>query len=179
MEKTNNYAEAGLLPFDPIVLIQDVAKRWLAVVLAALVLGVGAYIKTDLEYTPEYQTTTTFVVTNRGSSSSVYNNLSSTSSLASVFTELLNSSILRKAILEDLGIQSFDGTINASAVPETNLLTMTVTASDPRTAFLVSQAIIDNHEKVTYQIISNVLLGSCKALRCREIPSIRPTPSDR
>ena len=158
MEKTYDYAEAGLLSFDPIVLIQDVAKRWLAVILAALVLGVGAYIKADLEYTPAYQATTTFVVTNRGSSSSVYNNLSSTSSLASVFTELLNSSILRKAILEDLGIQSFDGTIQASAIPETNLLTMTVTASDPRTAFLVSQAIIDNHEKVTYQIISNVVL---------------------
>ena len=158
MEKTYDYAEAGLLPFDPIVLIQDVAKRWLVVVLAALVLGVGAYIKTDLGYTPEYQTTTTFVVTSRDSSSSVYNNLSSTSSLASVFTELLNSSILRKAVLEDLGVQSFDGTINASAVPETNLLTMTVTASDPRTAFLVSQAIIDNHEKVTYQIISGVVL---------------------
>lgn len=158
MEKTHYYAEAGLLPFDPIVLIQDVAKRWLVVVLAALVLGVGAYIKTDLEYTPEYRTTTTFVVTNRGSSSSVYNNLSSTSSLASVFTELLNSSILRKAILEDLGIASFDGTIDASAIPETNLLTMTVTASDPRTAFLVSQAIIDNHEKVTYQVISGVVL---------------------
>lgn len=158
MENTHDYAEAGLLPFDPIVLIQNVAKRWLAVVLAALVLGIGAYIKTDLEYTPVYQTTTTFVVTNRGSSSTVYSNLSSTSSLASVFTELLNSSILRKAILEDLNVQSFDGTIKASAVPETNLLTMTVTASDPRTAFLVAQAIIDHHETVTYQIISGVVL---------------------
>lgn len=158
METTHDYAEAGMLPFDPIVLIQDVAKRWLAVVLAALVLGVGAYIKTDLSYTPVYQTTTTFVVTSRGSSSTVYSNLSSTSSLASVFTELLNSSILRKAILEEVGETSFDGTIQAAVVPETNLLTVTVTASDPRTAFLVAQAIIDHHETVTYQIISGVVL---------------------
>ena len=158
METRKNYAEASLLTFDPIVLIQDVAKRWLAVVLAALVLGVGAYIKTDLSYTPVYQTTTTFVVTNRGSSSTVYSNLSSTTSLASVFTELLNSSILRKAILEEMGAQSFDGTISASVVPETNLLTVTVTASDPRTAFLVAQAIIDHHETVTYRIISGVVL---------------------
>lgn len=151
-------AESGLLPFDPIVLIQDVARRWLAVVLAALVLGVSAYIKTDLEYTPVYRTTTTFVVTSRGSSSTVYSNLSSTSSLATVFTELLNSSILRKAILAELDTQSFDGTISASVVSETNLLTMTVTASDPRTAFLVAQAIIDHHEEVTYQVISGVVL---------------------
>lgn len=160
MENTNELytSEAGLLPFDPIVLIQDVARRWLAVVLAALVVGMGAYIKTDMTYTPVYQTTTTFVVTSRGSSSSVYNNLSSTTSLASVFTELLNSSILRKAILAELGTQSFDGTIQAAAVSETNLLTMTVTASDPRTAFLVAQAIIDHHEAVTYQVVSGVVL---------------------
>ena len=158
MEYTNENSQRGLLPFDPIVLVQDVAKRWLLIVLAALILGVGAYIKADLEYTPQYRTTTTFVVTNRGSSSTVYNNLSSTSSLASVFTDLLNSSILRKAILEELGSQSFDGTIQASAVPETNLITMTVTASDPRTAFLVAQAVIDHHETVTYRIISGVVL---------------------
>lgn len=160
MENTNESyaAEAGLLPFDPIVLIQDVAKRWLVVVLAALVLGIGTYIKTDMNYSPVYQTTTTFVVTSRGSSSSVYSNLSSTTNLASVFTELLNSSILRKAILADLGIQSFDGTIRAAAVSETNLLTMTVTASDPRTAFLAAQAIIDHHEAVTYQVVSGVVL---------------------
>ena len=159
METTkNDYTEASLLSFDPIVLIQDVAKRWLAIVLAALMLGVGAYIKTDLSYTPVYQTTTTFVVTSRGSSSTVYSNLSTTSSLASVFTELLNSSILRRAILEEVGKTSFDGTIQASVVPETNLLTVTVTASDPRTAFLVAQAIIDHHETVTYQICSGVVL---------------------
>ena len=158
METTNDYAEAGLLPFDPIVLIQDMAKRWLAVVLAALVLGVGAYIKTDLSYTPVYQTTTTFVVTSRGSSSTVYSSLASTSSLASVFTELLNSSILRKTILEEVGETSFDGTIQASVIPETNLLTVTVTASDPRTAFLVAQAIIDHHETVTYRIINGAVL---------------------
>lgn len=160
MENTNelNTAETSLLPFDPIVLIQDVAKRWLVILLAALMIGVGSYIKTDVEYTPVYKTSMTFVVTSRGSFSSVYNNLSSTTNLASVFTDLLNSSILRKAILEELGAESFGGTIKASAVSETNLLSVTVTASDPRTAFLVAQAIIDHHETVTYQVVSDVVL---------------------
>lgn len=160
MENTNekHTAEPGLLPFDPIVLIQDVVKRWLVILLAALVVGVGSYIKTDMDYTPTYRTTTTFVVTTRSSSSTVYSNLSSTSSLASVFTELLNSSVLRKNILQEIGAQSFDGTINAAVIPETNLLTVTVTASDPRTAFLVAQAIIDHHETVTYQVLDSITL---------------------
>ena len=86
---------ARLLPFDPIVLVQDVLKRWLVVVLAALAVGIGTYIYTDATYAPVYRTTTTFVVTTRGSSTSVYSNLSSTSNLAGLFTELLNSSIMR------------------------------------------------------------------------------------
>lgn len=160
MEHTNEMhtAESGILPFDPIVLIQDVAKRWLVILLIALTAGVGSYIYTDMSYEPVYQTTTTFVVTTRSSSSSVYSNLSSTTSLASVFTELLNSSILRKTILEETGLTSFDGTINAAVVSETNLLTVKVTASDPRTAFLVAQAIIDHHETVTYQVVDGIAL---------------------
>lgn len=54
---------ARLLPFDPIVLVQDVLKRWLVVVLAALAVGIGTYIYTDATYAPVYRTTTTFVVT--------------------------------------------------------------------------------------------------------------------
>lgn len=160
MEHTNekHTAESGFLPFDPIVLIQDVVKRWLLILLAALVVGTGVYIKTDMDYTPVYQTTTTYVVTTRSSTSTVYSNLSSTTSLASVFTELLNSSILRKAILQEIGAVSFDGTINAQVVSETNLLTVTVTASDPRTAFLVAQAIVDHHEEVTYQVVDGIAL---------------------
>jgi len=146
------------LPFDPIVLVQDVVKRWLVVLAAALVFGVGAYILTDLSYEPVYRTTTTFVVTSRGSSTTVYSNLSSTSSVASVFTELLNSSLLRKTIVQEMGVPSFNGTISTSVIPNTNLITMTVSASDPRTAFLAAQTIIDHHENLTYQVISDVVL---------------------
>ena len=74
-EKT--MAESGILPFDPIVLVQDVLKRWLIVVLAVVAVGVGTYIFHDVRYEPVYKTTTTFVVTVRGSAASVYNNLSS------------------------------------------------------------------------------------------------------
>lgn len=147
---------ARLLPFDPIVLVQDVLKRWLVVVLAALAVGIGTYIYTDATYAPVYQTTTTFVVTTRGSSTSVYSNLSSTSNLAGLFTELLNSSIMRKTILQETDISSFDGTIDTAVVPNTNLITMTVTDSDPRMAFLAAQAIIEHHESLTYQVIDDI-----------------------
>lgn len=160
MEKTNEMHgnENELLLFDPIILIRDVIKQWTAILLIALAVGVGAFILTDMQYEPQYQSKVTFVVTSRGGSTNVYNNLSSTTEMAAVFSELINSSIMRKSILEEMGTGSFDGTISAVAVPETNLLNMTVTASDPRTAFLVAQAIVDHHESVTYQVVDNVSL---------------------
>ena len=89
----NKASEGGMLLFDPVVLLRDVMKRWLLILLAALMVGVGVYISADTRYSPVYKTTTTFVVTNRSSSSTVYSNLSSTTSLAAVFSDLLNSQV--------------------------------------------------------------------------------------
>lgn len=151
-------AQAGILSFDPIVLVGDVCRKWLTVLVIAAVIGVGSYIVTDLRYAPVYQTSSSLVVTSRGSSSSVYSNLSSASNLAGVFSELLNSSVFRKTILSDAGVGSFDGTISASVIPDTNILTITVTASDPRTAFLVHRAVLNNHQAMTDQVIGSILL---------------------
>ena len=160
MEKTNEFhtAGAGLLSFDPIILLQDVLKRWLIIVLAAIMVGVGAYILEDAAYKPSYQTNTVFVVTTKGSSTTVYNNLSSTSNVATLFTELLNSSIMRKTVMEEMGVSSLDATISTSVIPNTNLITMTVASSDPRTAFLTSQALIENHESLTYTIVDGIIM---------------------
>lgn len=160
MEKTNELhaTDKGLLPFDPIVIVQDVLKRWLVIVLAALAVGVGTYIYTDASYEPVYRTNTVFVVTTRGSSTTVYSNLSSTSNLASLFTELLNSTIIRKTIAEEMGVSYFDGTISTSVITNTNLISMTVTAADPRTAFLAAQTIIEQHETLTYEVVDGIVL---------------------
>ena len=160
MDKTNELhtTVSGLLPFDPIVLVRDVLKRWLLILLAALMVGVGTYIVKDASYVPVYKTNTVFVVTTRGSSTTVYNNLTSTSNVASLFTELMNSSIMRKNVMAEMGVSSLDATISTSVIPNTNLLTMTVSSSDPRTAFLTAQTLIETHETLTYTIVDGILM---------------------
>lgn len=160
MDKTNELhtTGAGLLPFDPIVLVQDVLKRWLIIVLAALMVGVGAYIATDSSYAPSYRTSATFVVTTRGSSTTVYSNLSSTSNVAALFTELLNSSIMRKTVAQEMGVPYLNAQITTAVVPNTNLITMSVTAPDPRTAFLAAQTLIEQHESLTYSIVDGIVM---------------------
>lgn len=172
-------SQGGLMSFDPVVVIRDVMKHWLTIVMIAVAVGVGAYILTDMQYEPRYQSQATFVVTSRSSASTVYSNLSSTTEMATVFSELINSSVMRKKILTEMGTDSFDGTISASAVPQTNLLNMTVTASDPRTSFRVAQAIIDHHEEVTYQVVEGVSLEILQGPEVPTAPINRPNAANR
>ena len=174
MEKTNEFesAQSSLLPFDPIVVIRDVAKRWLLIVLAALIVGVGTYILVDRSYTPIYRSSTVFVVTARGSSTTVYNNLSSTTSVAELFTELLNSSLMRKNVMAQMGVKSLDAQISTSVIPNTNLITMTVTSSSPGTAFLASQALINCHESLIYTVVDGIIM------EVLQYPSVPMSPSN-
>ena len=174
MEKTTQMhsEQTGFQSLDLFSILTDVAKRWLVIVAVTLLVGVASYIVTDLSYAPVYKTNTTFVVTSRSSSTSVYTNLSTTNSLATVFSELINSSVLRKTILAEIGETSFDGQIDASVISGTNLMTLSVTASNPRTAFLVTRAIIDHHEEITYQVVDGVTLEVLQS------PAVPASPSN-
>ena len=160
MDKTNKVhnKDTGLLSFAPVILRTDVLKRWLLILLAVLVVGVGTYIVTDMTYEPTYRTKTVFVVTTKGSSTTVYSNLTSTSNIANLFTELLNSSIMKKNVMAEMGVSSLDATISTSVIPNTNLISMTVTSSNPRTAFLTARALIDCHESLTYTIVDGIIM---------------------
>ena len=158
MQAQSKQSGGSLLRYDPIVIVLDILKRWYLVVAAFLLVGFSAQIGLELSYRPIYTTTTTMVVTSRSSNSSVYQNLSRTSELAGVLTEVLNSSILRDKMLEELDMDSFSGTITAAPLGATNLLTVKVTAPDPRTAFLVNRSIIEHHSIVSAQVLGDVSL---------------------
>ena len=150
--------EKTLLPFDPVILIRDSLRKWALILVIALICGMGAYVYTDTGYIPRYKTEATLVLTTRGSASTVYSNLDSTSTLATVFTEILNSSVMRNKILDELEMDYFSGTIYASAIESTNLLTVQVMAQDPRTAFQVIDVLLKQHEIVTYSVMGDIVL---------------------
>lgn len=167
MTQKEHAQERGFLKFHPIVLVRDVGKRWALILLVVLMVSMAVYLYSTASYKPTYSTNITYVTYSRTSASTVYSNLSAANTVASVFEELLNSSLLRDTILRESGLSSFDGTVNALVVPETNLLTVTISGPDARSVFLMARAIIEHHEVVTYQIIDNV---SLELLRSPTVP---------
>lgn len=174
-EKMTQGEQIELLPFDPIVVVLDVLRRWYLVLAAALLVYMAAYVLVETTYEPQYTTSTTFVVSMQESTATVYQNLSATTSLATVFSEVLNSSLLRAIVNETLAPAQFDGVITATAVAETNLITMRVTADDPRTAFLATRAVIEHHHELSSRIVGDIVL---EVLQQPAVPTAPSNPLD-
>lgn len=159
MNETNTNTVNDILPLGVIFAVcQDVLKRWYLILIAALIAAMGTFMVIDSRYQPQYKTTTTFVATTGNTNATTYSNLSTASNMAAAFSEVLNSSILKQKVLEEVGIEAFGGTIQASVIESTNLLTMTVTGDDPRIVFQVTKAIIEHHHIVSDEVLgSNIL----------------------
>ncbi len=141
-----------------ITIIHDVMKRWYLIVVAALMAAMMAFMLVDFTYKPMYRTTATFVVSSGSATSTSYTNISSANNAATVFTEVLNSSILRKKVLEEMGMSHFDGSISASVASDTNLLVMTVTGTDPRRVFLMAKGVIQHHNVVSEKALMGIVI---------------------
>ena len=102
------------------LIVYVVRNLWIVVLLciSALLCYTSAC---RLTYQPVYTSTTTFMVSAKDSTSA-YNSLTTTQSMASVFAEVFQSNVLREKIQEELPNKEFDGTINTTMIPETNLL---------------------------------------------------------
>lgn len=155
-EKQNEAYNA--LAYDPGILVRHVLKRWYVILLAALLAGMLAFVYVDQTYEPIYTTNTTFVVSSRNNSSTTFQNLQATSNLATTFSQVLNSSLLRNKVVDELGLPGFSGNIQTAVAEGTNLITMQVNGPDPRTTFLVTKSVIENHSIVSQQVLGDIVL---------------------
>ena len=124
-----------------------------------------------LLYTPQYTSSATIMVSAKDSTSA-YNSLTTTQSMASVFVEVFQSNVLRERIKEQMPDQNFDGTINTITIPETNLLIVRITASEPDTAFRALNLLVENYSYISDYLFANAQLEVIKA------PVIPVTPSN-
>ena len=171
MNETSTNTSAEQLSLGRIIsALQDVLHSWRLIVAAVLIAAMLTFVATDMTYRPQYQATTTFVVTADSATGTSINNLSVANATATLFTEVLNSSLLRKIVLEETGLPYFHGSINATVSGDTNILVMQVRGADPRAVYLMSKAIIDNHHRVSTQVLHGTVL------EVLQVPSVPVSP---
>ena len=159
--KENNRTEENAgrtVTADFSAIFHDILKNIWVAVLVGLSVSFLAYTAAWITYNPEYMSQTTFVVSARESSTGAYANLSQTQRLAESFKTVLDSQVLKKRVADQLGMDAFAGVVSVSIVPETNLLTVSVTAGSPTDAFRLLNGMLEQYPEVTANVLGQVVL---------------------
>lgn len=137
--------------------VQDIIRNfWVILLIAAsALLGVSTYSK--LAYVPEYTSTATIAVSAKTTASS-YSALTTTMQMAEVFAEVFQSDVLAAKVEEQMGGEELDGRITASVIPETNLMTVGVTSSNPEQAFRTLDLVLENYPSISDYLFDNAVL---------------------
>lgn len=147
-------------------LIKDL---WL-ILIVALSIGMITYVLTNLLYKPNYSTKATFVVTSKGQDD-IYLNLNAAATVATSLSKIFDSTVLKKKVALDIGTKSVEGTINATVIPETDLLELSVTANTPNMAYQIISSIMRNYTVVTDSMYGSAILDLMEAPDVPMFPS--------
>ena len=143
---------------DAYSVLRDVLRNLWVILLGAIAVGLIINMRVHADFQSTYSTKTTFVVTSRTSSNNTYSNLSAASSMAGSFSNILNSSLLRKKVCQDLGVSSFNAKASASVIEGTNLMNLRVTSDSPYNAYRIIRSIMNNINDLTQYVSSNMVM---------------------
>ncbi len=136
-------------------LIKDIIKDIWVVFLCAVIGAMGFYLVTHAAYKPMYTSTATMTVLNSHSGTASYATYTISTEKANVLVNLFTEPAIRDCAAEYLELDSFDGTVSARVLDQTNFIELKVTASHPEKAYRLLDAIINSHHKVSGKIFTN------------------------
>ena len=136
-------------------LLRDILKNIWVVILSALIGAMGFYLVTHAAYEPKYTSTATLTVLNSGSVTASYSTYTISTEKANVLVNVFTEPTIKECAADYLGIDSFDGTVSAVVLDQTNFIELKVTADHPEKAYTLLNAVIKSHHKVSNKIFSN------------------------
>lgn len=154
---------------EPYCLLRTLLRQLWMLLMAGAACAMAAWIVLSCFVTQQYTSSTTFAVTARASTL-YYTNITAAADMASSYTQLLQSRVLRQTMEQDLGMP-LDGTVTAQQLGETNLIRVTVTAGTPRQALVLLKAVSDNYGSLSAHVSSTAVLSQLNA------PSLSVAPS--
>lgn len=138
---------------------RDVFRQWWGVLLFSIAIALITNVVVDFLYTPTYETSTTFVVTTRGTNTSIYQDLNNAKDTAARFQVILRSNILQRAVAKDLNVSEYNAKTDVQLLEETNLIVLTVKHKSALMAYKYIYSIMNNYSSVSDYVIKNVVLN--------------------
>ena len=129
---------------------QGLRKLWWLILVLTVVFAIRGYFATSTSYVSQYVAEATVSVTSSTGSSA--------EDMAQIFPYILSSGVLADVVAEDMGLTQIPGTVSAVADEGTNLLTISVTSSDPQVAYNTLQSVLKNYPEVAEFVVGKTKL---------------------
>lgn len=151
-------------------------KYWWLFLALVSICASALYFQARRSYAPYYTAYSTFTVNANvavGYSESNYNQTVA-AQIGSTFPYLISSGVLNAIIAEDLGTEGVPGSIDVTAMEDTNLITIRVTSSEPQMAYDILQSVITNYPKVGEFVFGDTKLNLMDESGAPEAPANLP-----
>ena len=166
-----NQGNGNYRTIDIASISRDLLRQWWAILLFSITAAILVNFLASIVYRPVYATSTTFVVTTRGTNTSIYQDITSATDTAARFQTILESNILKRAIAKDLNIDEYNATTEVKLLEETNLIVLTVKHKSALMAYRYIQSIMNNYSVVSDFVIKNVVLDVIQSPAIPVMPS--------
>ena len=150
-DRTGN-GQSSKTDWDLRSILCDIAKNWWVILLIACSAAMITYTVMATVHKDRYTVKTTFAVMGRGVDANAASSLSATYEMAQKFEAILENTILKKKVMEELSLSSFPAKMNASIVPESNLMELSVTADSPEMAFRILKSVLNNYTTILFRM---------------------------
>ena len=131
--------------------LHSLKRLWVIVLILSIGLGALSYFRTQSTYVPAYKAEATVAVYTSDDGTTI--NSRSAQQLGTVFPYILTSGVLKDVIMEEMGVTALPGLIKVINVEGTNLLTISVSSSDPNLSYQTLLSIIKNYPKVAEYVV--------------------------
>lgn len=139
-------------------LVKDLIRNFWAIILAGVIAYMGISVVEKSVYTPIYKSSAVLVVRSKVGSSGIYSNLSASTEMATIFTRVFDQPSMKSLAAENLGLDSFDGTISAEVSGTTNLMNISVEAEEPELAFRLLTSVLEVYPNISDAVFTNAVV---------------------
>ena len=133
-----------------------VARKMWWLFLLFVAVGVGGMCAVSyVNYEPIYRCEATFTIAS-GDGSSLFSSVNSASQLSKTFPYVLDSGYFRGVLQDALGQDELDGTIEAEAIDNSNMVTMRVDSSSPENAHAMLEKALEIYPEVSRFVLGDI-----------------------
>ena len=167
----NEFEKKNRIHVEQYSLMRDILLNFWVVILAALIGFMSVKIWNQSMHTPMYTSTATLIVNVKNAATYSYTNLSSSSEMAKIYTEVFKQQTMKSYAAEHLGMPHFEGSISSSVLSNTNIFTVSVTSSSPETSYNELCAILEVYPRISESVFADSVIEIMRQPKFPSYPS--------